>query len=136
MISSWYISDAPLVKISNPPKVEFASETIITSIIQSVPSPEKIHWQISKDGKIFHEIDITQPKYYGSNLNPETPRLVIKRTTFDDKLFYRLFVSNALGDNYSNTVDLKITGGMYFVMLTNLIQTYWKFVSRFWRYLC
>lgn len=125
-----------MVNISNPPKVEFASETIITSIVQSVPSPEKVHWQISNDGNKFHEIDITQPKYNGSNLNPETPRLVIKRTTFDDKLFYQLYVSNALGDNYSNTVDLKITGGMSFVMLTNRIQTYLKFVSRFWRYLC
>lgn len=70
------------------------------------------------DGNKFHEIDVTQPKYYGSNLNPEYPRLVIGRTNFDDKLFYRLYGSNTLGETYSNTVYLKIAGGMSFLKFT------------------
>lgn len=115
-------TDVPCIAISTKPKVHFASDTTITSIVTSNPQPEKAQWQNSKNGDDFYEMDVTKSKYFGSNVSPECPRLVIPKTTFDDMLYYRLQISNKLGVNVSNIVYLKVTGSMSFRSLTQLMK--------------
>lgn len=95
-------------------KVYFGSRTTIKAGILSTPPTEKVEWQKSKNGNDFYCINTTEEKYSGSKnfLIPESESaiLVILRTTFDDMLFYRLMVWNRIGVNFSNTVELKVTG--------------------------
>lgn len=104
-----------MITISISSRGSLASETIIKSSVSSCPSPTEAQWQKSNDGNTFVAIDITQPEYCESNLNPNSPSLVIASTTFAGKQFYRLRVSNIIGVSFSNTVDLKLTRGMSFV---------------------
>lgn len=106
--------DVPYVAISIKSPVHFASDTTITSIVTSMPPPEKAKWQKSKHGNDFSELEVTKSKYFGSDVGPECPRLIIPQTTFDDMLYYRLRISNKLGVNVSNTVHLNVTGSMFF----------------------
>lgn len=64
-------------------------------------------------GNSFVRIDIEKPNYFGSNLTPKSPVLVIPKATFDDKGYYRLSIWNKFGENVSNTIELKITGSMF-----------------------
>lgn len=95
-------------------KVYFGSKTTIKAGILSTPPTVKVEWQKSKNGNDFYCINTTEEKYSGSKnfLIPESESaiLVILRTTFDDMLFYRLMVWNRIGVNFSNTVELKVTG--------------------------
>lgn len=43
---------------------------------------------------------------------PERPKLVISNISFRDKLYYRLVVSNKIGDGKSGTVYINVTGSM------------------------
>lgn len=71
-----------------------------------------MQWQKSNDGITYEYIDINEAKYYGSRLDPESPKLVITKTTFEDMLYYRLFIWNKIGESYSNASHLKVTGSM------------------------
>lgn len=102
----------PCVKISINPTPQSAQETTISSIVKSIPPPEKAQWQTSIDGNEFYDIDVTQQKYAGSYHNPESPYLVIPEITSDDIRFYRLQIWNKLGANVSNDVYLKFTGSL------------------------
>lgn len=104
----------PCVSISIKPTVHFASVTTITSIVTSMPPPEKAQWQKCKHGNDFSKLEVTKPKYFGSVDSPECPRLVIPKTTFDDMLYYRLQISNKLGVKVSKSVYLKVIGSMFF----------------------
>lgn len=95
----------------------FGSETIIKSEVSSTPTPERTEWQKSKDGTDFHLIG--KPKmYFGSTEDFKSPFLVIPKTTFADKLFYRLLVWNRVGKSASNTIYLNVTGSMGFILNT------------------
>lgn len=104
------IADVPSAKILTDSEVMFGLETTITSAVFSCPPPKKVEWQNSNDGKTFHRIDISESHYNGSSLSPESPLLVIPSTTFDDMLHYRLRVWNKIGDQFSNTLYLNVTG--------------------------
>jgi hypothetical protein len=88
------------------------SESRIHSKITACPPPEGVFWQKSSDEVTFETIDVKKPKYFGSNLDPINPVLILTKTTFDDKLYYRLLVWNKIGQCLSNTVHLNVTGGM------------------------
>lgn len=90
----------------------FGSNTIITSRISSFPSLEGMEWQKSIDGNTFNCTDISQPRYKGSRIEPESPLLVIPKTTFEDKLHYRLLVWNIFGRCISGPLPLIVTGSM------------------------
>lgn len=81
-------------------------KTTIKPTVVSCPPPNKVQWQSSNDGKTFNEINISK----SHSLSPESPLLVIPYTTFDDMLYYRLRLWNELGDQFSNTLYLKVTG--------------------------
>lgn len=108
-------TDVPRVRIFVDSPVCFGSETIIKSVVSSTPTPEKTEWQKSKDGTNFHLIG--KPNIYlESTDNFKNPLLVIPKTTFADKLFYRLWVWNRFGKNASNTLYLNVTGSMAFIL--------------------
>lgn len=104
------IADVPSAKILTDSEVMFGLKTTIKPAVVSSPPPNKVQWQNSNDGKTFHQIDISESHYYGSSLSPESPLLVIPYTTFDDMLYYRLLLGNKIGDQFSNTLYLKVTG--------------------------
>lgn len=109
-----FAADFPSAAISVHPKnVSYGSRIKIRSEVLSNPTPEKYQWQKSKDGTLFVRIDITKPKYFGSNLTSKSPVLVIPKATFDDTRYYRLAIWNKFGENVSNTIELKITGSMF-----------------------
>lgn len=83
-------------------------------MVSSTPPPQQIKWQKSRDGINFHCIDITKPKYYGSNNISLKPLFVIPKATFDDKVYYRLLVRNKIRESISDTVHLNVTGSMFF----------------------
>lgn len=99
----------------------FGSETIIKSVVSSTPTPEKTEWQKSKDETDFDLIG--KPDIYlGSNENYKNPFLVIPKTTFADKLFYRLWVWNRVGKSASNTFYLNVTGST--ALILNIFYIY------------
>lgn len=99
----------------------FGSETIIKSVVSSTPTPEKTEWQKSKDGTDFHLIG--KPNiFHGSTENFKNPFLVIPKTTFADKRFYRLWVWNRVGKSASNTLYLNVTGSM--TLILNIFYIY------------
>lgn len=106
--------DVPCVAIAIKSPVHFASDTTITSTVTSMPPPENAQWQKCKYENDFSELEVTKSKYFGSNVSPECPLLIIPKTTFDDTLYYRLQISNKIGVNVSNIVHLNVTGSMFF----------------------
>lgn len=104
------IADVPIASISTDLNVMFGSRTIIKSEVFSCPPHDGAEWQNSDDGKMFRQIDISKPQYYGSSSYPKPPLLIIPHTTFDDMLYYRLHVRNKIGDQFSNTLYLNVTG--------------------------
>lgn len=102
------IGDIPCVKILVDSPVRFGSETIIKSVISSTPTPEKIEWQSSKEGILYYCIG--KPSCFGRSDIFKMPSLVIPKTTFNDKLHYRLLVWNGIGESVSNSVYLNVTG--------------------------
>lgn len=77
-----------------------------------------MRWQKSKfdENERFECIDINEEKYFGSCLDPESPKLVITKTTFEDMPYYRLLIWNKIGEHYSNTTHLNVTGSMAFAV--------------------
>lgn len=108
--SSYYLIDVPGVRIFVDSPVYFGSETTIGSEVSSIPTPDKFEWQKSKDGNDFYCIG--KPEYFGSTGILTCPFLVIPKTSFADKLYYRLLVWNGIGESVSNTIFLNVTGSM------------------------
>lgn len=102
--------DVPKAEISTEKQIIFGSTTTITSTISSCPCPDWVEWQKSNDGKTFECIKISQPKYYGSSCNPESPLLLITKVSLKDRQHYRLLLCNKIGRQYSNTVYIDATG--------------------------
>lgn len=108
--STYFFTEAPSVKILVDSSVCFGSTTTIKSEVSSTPKPKKIEWQKSKDGIDFH---CTEKRLYVRSTDIFTsPSYVIPKTTFTDKLYYRLLVWNEIGESVSNTVYLNVTGSM------------------------
>lgn len=103
------IADVPGAKISTDSEVMLGQKTTIESVVSSCPPPYKVEWQNINDGKP-NRIEISNSHYSGSSLSPESPLLVIPSTNFDDMLYYRLRVWNKIGDQFSNTLFLKVKG--------------------------
>ncbi|XP_065927180.1 uncharacterized protein [Magallana gigas] len=101
--------DIPKATISTESNVYLGSTTQIRSEVLSTPSISKYEWKKSVDGNAFQCIVINERNYHGSG-NLMNPLLVIKDTTFDDILYYRLLVENFIGVCVSNTVYLNVTG--------------------------
>lgn len=110
----FHFKDVPKANITTEKAVSFGSEGRITSVISSCPIFEEVSWQKSSDSISFETIDITEPNYFGSKLDSSNPDLIFSKATFDDRLYYRLFVRNKIGKCLSNVVLLNVTGGMYF----------------------
>lgn len=89
------------------------SESTIKSIVSSIPTPKKIEWQNSKDGIDFFRI--SKPEFFETDDSFTCPFFLIPKTTFADKLYYRLLVWNGIGESVSNTVYLNITGSMVII---------------------
>lgn len=87
--------------------------TIFKSEVTSCPKLEGVEWQCSSDGNEFFCIDISTPHYHGSKQLAESPLLVISKTTFEDRLHYRLRVTNKIGRSFSNILYLDVKGSMY-----------------------
>lgn len=106
-------ADIPSVEIFIDSPVYFGSKTTIKSVVStSMPTPEKIEWQESKDGVDFNCIGYA--KYPQSTNNFICPSFVINETSFDDKR-YRLLVWNRIGESVSNTVYLNVTGSKAYI---------------------
>lgn len=114
-------TDVPSVRIFVDSPVCFGSETIIKSVVSSTPTPEKTEWQKSKDGTDFQLIG-KRNIFHGSTKSFENPFLLIPKTTFADKLFYRLWVWNRVGKSASNTFYLDVTGSM--TVILNMFYIY------------
>lgn len=108
--SAYFFREVPNVKILVDSSVCFESTTFIKSEVSSTPKPKKIKWQKSKDGIDFHCTE--KPIYFKSSDLFTSPPYVIPISSFTDKLYYRLLVSNKIGENVSNTVYLYVTGSM------------------------
>lgn len=106
-------SDVPTVKLSIDSTFRFGSRAILKAEVTAIPFPEKAKWQKSKEIYNFHSINITNRKYYGSKDIPESPMLVVSNINFEDKIHFRVLVSNKIGDGISDTVYLNVTGSMF-----------------------
>lgn len=105
-------ADILSAKIVTDSKIVFGSKTIIKTFISSCLPIRGMQWQNSIDGHNFSNINIGDPKHKGSSLVPKAPLLVITKTTFDDVKYYRLQVWNTIGEHFSNTLHLNVTGSM------------------------
>jgi hypothetical protein len=106
------IPNAMLITEPNTGSVCFGKETKIDSTIETCPPLEGALWQKSSDLVTFEEMDMKNPKYFGSTSDIANPVLKFAKPTFSDRLYYRLQVWNKIGESYSNTVYLNVTGGM------------------------
>lgn len=106
-------SDVPTVKLSIDSTFCFGSRAILNAEVSATPFPEEAKWQRSKDRNNFQCISITDRKYFGSKDIPKSPVLFVSNISFEDKLYYRLLVSNKIGDGISDTVYFNITGSMF-----------------------
>lgn len=102
--------DIPNANIVTDSEIVFGSKTTINATISSCPSICGLEWQKGIDRNNFIIINAGDPKHVGSSLNPILPLLVITNTTFDDVQHYRLRVWNKIGEHFSNTLHLNVTG--------------------------
>lgn len=116
-------ADIPNATIKENLKVYFGSKIVIIPKISSCPLPDGVKWQKSIDGDTFQDLDIGETKYYGSSIDPQDPKLVITKTTFEDMLSYRLQVWNKIGEHCSNLVFINVTGGKQQCFTESLINT-------------
>lgn len=105
-------ADIPNANIVTDSEIVFGSKTTINATISSCPSICGLEWQKGIDRNDFSIINVGDPKHEGSSLNPILPLLVITNTTFDDVQHYRLRVWNKIGEHFSNTLHLNVTGSM------------------------
>lgn len=103
--STYYLTGVPSVRIFVDSPICFGSETIIKSEVSSIPTADKFEWQKSKDGDDFYCIG--KQEDFGN-----TGNFTIPKATFADKLYYRLLVWNRIGESFSNTIFLNVTGSM------------------------
>lgn len=108
--STLFFTDVPSVKIFVDSPVCFGSRSTIKSEVSSTTRLEKIEWKKSEDGIDFHCTE--NPIHSKSTANFTSPCYVIPKTTFNDKLYYRLLVWNENEEGDSNTVFLNVTGSM------------------------
>lgn len=108
-----FFTDVASVQISVDSQVCCGSETTIKSVVSSIPTPEKIEWQNSKDGIDFS--CISKPEFFEIDDTFTCPFFLLPKTTFADKLYYRLLVWNGIGESVSNIVYLNITGSMVII---------------------
>ncbi|XP_056002847.1 uncharacterized protein LOC125667384 [Ostrea edulis] len=115
----------PSVSIVDDLQVAVGNPITIEVTIQSCPTPVSAIWQkrIRLDLKDFENIDINQSKYFGSKDDPENPILVIPKTTLEDGIFYRLVVSNGIGQSTSNTTYLKLIGDVPSLFVPHVTST-------------
>jgi hypothetical protein len=106
----------PTATVFTEVPIYVGTEAKIDSLIAACPLPERVSWQKSFDSVTFEAIDMDDPRYYGSKLDPTNPVLIFRKVSFDDKLYYRLLVWNKIGECISNTVYINVTGGMYAVI--------------------
>ncbi|XP_055999938.1 uncharacterized protein LOC130048001 [Ostrea edulis] len=102
----------PVVYINEELQVTVGNPITIKPSIQSCPTPISAMWQ-KRSGNTteeFEMLDINDSKYFGSEVGLEDPRLIIPETTHEDGIYYRLIVSNGLGQSTSNTAFLKLIG--------------------------
>lgn len=119
--STYYLTGVPGVRIFVDSSVCFGSETIIKSEVSSIPTADKFEWQKSKDGDDFYCIG--KQEDFGNTDNFTCPILTIPKATFADKLHYRLLVWNRIGESFSNTIFLNVTGSMtWFLRLSNILN--------------
>lgn len=98
-------------------KVIFGSDTRFDCNVYGYPSPDKVKWQNSIDGTKFYPIDTDLDKYFGSSSGPSSPFLLVRNTSFKDQQYYRIVVSNAIGECISKTLFLRVTGSMFVHLL-------------------
>lgn len=107
------ISDVPYAGIATKPNIYFGSQTYIDCDVTSCPPLVGAEWQKSIDRETFKNIDISEQKYYGSNTDIKNKLiLVIPKVCFEDKQYYRLRLWNKIGEHISNTVYIRVKGGM------------------------
>lgn len=105
-------ADIPNANIVTDSEIVFGSKIIIKAIISSCPPICGMQWQKSIDRHNFSNINLGDSQHEGSSVDPQSPFLVITKTTFDDVLYYRLRVWNTIGEHFSNTLHLNVTGSM------------------------
>ncbi|XP_056000008.1 uncharacterized protein LOC130048042 [Ostrea edulis] len=117
----------PSVSIVGNLQVTVGNAVTIKGIIQSCPTRVSAIWQ--KNGKLdledFENLDIDDSKYLGSKNDPEHPILVIPKTTHEDEIYYRLVVSNGMGQGSSNAICLELIGdvpSLYVHHETNVLE--------------
>lgn len=113
-----YINEELQVTVGNP--------ITIKPSIQSCPTPISAMWQ-KRSGNTteeFEMLDINDSKYFGSEVGLEDPRLIIPETTHEDGIYYRLIVSNGLGQSTSNTAFLKLIGGKCILLVEMVRQVF------------
>lgn len=108
-----FFVDVPKLVIVSPSKVFLGSKTVFKAFMSSVPSPFVVEWQKSIDEENFSRINVNDPKYEGSNENSKSPLLVITNTTFEDVVYYKLRIRNAIGESFSNTLRIKVIKSMH-----------------------
>ncbi|XP_056017516.1 muscle M-line assembly protein unc-89-like [Ostrea edulis] len=104
----------PSVSIIEVPEVIVGNPIIIVPTIQSCPTPVSAIWQKNNrhNNEEFERLEINDSKYFGSSDDPDDPRLVMQKVTQEDALYYRLIVSNGIAQSASNTIYLKLIGGV------------------------
>ncbi|XP_062578640.1 muscle M-line assembly protein unc-89-like, partial [Saccostrea cucullata] len=94
--------------------VPFGDSALIQAKIVSCPPVENISWQKSTSGEShaekFQTINVNLSKYSGTTLDSTNPKLVIRQTTFQDRVFYQLLVSNGIGRCVSSSTFLDVKG--------------------------
>lgn len=125
--SPYYLTDVPNVKIFEVSPVCFGYETTIQSEVSSILQLDKYEWQKSKDGNDFQCIG--EREYFGNTDILTCPIHVIPKTTFADKLYYRLLVWNGVGESVSNTIFLNVTGSMTWFLRLSHILNYTHFLQ-------
>lgn len=107
--------------VTDDSKIVFGSKTLIKALISSYLPICGMEWQKGIDRHNFSRINIVDPRHEGSSLDPKSPLLVITKTTFEDELYYRLRVQNTIGEHFSDTLHLNVTGSMSQGFTKNLI---------------
>ncbi|XP_062595362.1 uncharacterized protein LOC134256696 [Saccostrea cucullata] len=101
----------PKVKIQAE-SVCYGNNALITSVVSSCPPAAKAVWEKSSlsDENKFETITDSDPKYFYNSSDPRGPILNVTAATFDDKLYYRLRITNCIGESVSDRALLNVTG--------------------------
>lgn len=110
-----FLIDIPRAEIQSTTnlKVIFGSDTRFDCNVSGYPPPDNVEWQNSLDGTTFHPINIDGDKYFESSSGPCSLFLLVRNANFEDQQYYRVVVSNAIGECISHNIFLQVTGGMF-----------------------